>query len=340
MATVREQEAFLRAFHAAHPAVTVRAMAHGRAEDGRSSYEILRDRVAACDRVLDLGCGDGLLLELLAERGRRTDRALADRELADRALTDRERTDRALTDGELADRALTDRERTDRALTDGELADRAPADRELAGLDLAAEELALARRRPGLARADLRAGRAQQLPFEDGRFDGCVSHMALMLMGDIEQVAAEVARVLAPGGTLAVALGGGAAGGEAYTAFLRVARPLFAAAPADQRIPSLGDRRLRNREGFDAVFGPAGFGPVRWETVRIDLTGPPERVWATMGGFYDLGPLDPAVTADLRTRFEREAASLALPDGRIPCAMRVHIATAMRVHIATAVRGA
>ncbi|GAB7031771.1 class I SAM-dependent methyltransferase [Streptomyces platensis subsp. malvinus] len=265
----------MQGFHAAHPAVTVRAMAHGRAEDGRSSYEILRDRVAACERVLDLGCGDGLLLALLAERGRRADRALA-------------------------------------------------------GLDLSVEELALARRRPGVDRADLRAGRAQQLPYETGRFDGCVSHMALMLMGDAEQVAAEVARVLAPGGTLAVALGGGAAGGEAYAAFLRVARPLLAAAPADERIPSFGDRRLRSREGFDAVFGPAGFGPVRWETVRIDLTGPLERVWATVGGFYELGPLDPVVTAELRARFEREAAALALPDGRIPCAMRVHIATAVR----------
>lgn len=64
MTTVQEE--FLRSFHAAHPAVTVQAMAHGQAEGGRSSYEILRDRVAACGRVLDLGCGDGLLLELLA----------------------------------------------------------------------------------------------------------------------------------------------------------------------------------------------------------------------------------------------------------------------------------
>ncbi|MFE1770171.1 class I SAM-dependent methyltransferase [Streptomyces sp. NPDC059008] len=272
------QEDFLRSFHAARPAVTVRAMAHGRAEDGRSSYEILRDRVAACRRVLDLGCGDGLLLELLAVRGPGAGRAAS----------------------------------------------------ALAGLDLSPEELALARRRPCLGGADLRLGRAQQLPFPDGWFDGCVSHMALMLMSDAERVAAEVARVLAPGGTLAVVVGGGAAGGEAYETFLRLAKPRFEAAPEGERIPPLGDRRLRTREGFDEVFGPAGFGPVEWETVRIDLTGSPERVWATVGGIYDLGPLDPAVTAELRGRFEAETAASALPDGRIPCAMRVHIATAVR----------
>ncbi|MFI6768795.1 class I SAM-dependent methyltransferase [Streptomyces sp. NPDC050355] len=282
------QEGFLRTFHAARPAVTVRAMAHGRAEDGRSSYEILRDRVAACRRVLDLGCGDGLLLELLAARDPGTGRAVPE-----------------LTAPGLA----------------------VP---ELAGLDLSPEELALARRRPGLDRADLRVGRAQRLPFPNGRFDGCVSHMALMLMSDMERVAAEVARVLAPGGTLAVVLGGGAAGGEAYERFLRLAKPLFEAAPEAERIPQLGDRRIRTREGFDAVFGPAGFGPAEWETVRIDLTGPPERIWATVGGIYDLGPLDPAVTAELRGRFEAEAAASALPDGRVPCAMRVHIATAVR----------
>ncbi|WP_030992669.1 class I SAM-dependent methyltransferase [Streptomyces sp. NRRL S-1813] len=273
MTTVQEE--FLRTFHAVHPAVTVQAMAHGRAEGGRSSYEILRDRVAACGRVLDLGCGDGLLLELLAS---------------------------------------------------GE----AGARRALAGIDLSAEELTLARGRPGVGRADLRVARAQQLPFQDGWFDGCVSHMALMLMSEAEQVAAELARVLEPGGTLAVVVGGGAAGGEAYELFVRLLKLLFQAAPAERRMPPLGDRRVRNREGFDTVFRPAGFGPVEWETVRIDLSGPPERVWRTVGTTYDLGMLDPAVTAELRARFETESAAMALPDGRIPCAMRVHVATAVR----------
>ncbi|MFD0168416.1 class I SAM-dependent methyltransferase [Streptomyces decoyicus] len=273
MTTVQEE--FLRTFHAAHPAVTVQAMAHGQAEGGRSSYEILRDRVAACGRVLDLGCGDGLLLELLAS---------------------------------------------------GE----AGARRALAGIDLSAEELTLARGRPGVGRADLRVARAQQLPFPDGRFDGCVSHMALMLMNEAEQVAAELARVLEPGGTLAVAVGGGPAGGEAYELFARLLKPLFQAAPAERRMPPLGDRRVRNREGFDAVFRPAGFGPVEWETARIDLSGPPERVWRTVGTVYDLGMLDPTVISELRARFEAESAAMALPDGRIPCAMRVHVATAVR----------
>ncbi|MEU9125058.1 class I SAM-dependent methyltransferase [Streptomyces sp. NPDC048506] len=284
---VTDQETFLRSFHAAHPAVTVGAMAHGRAEDGRSSYEILRDRVAGAVRVLDLGCGDGLLLELLGAEGNASGAGGSDA--------------------------------------------RVPGSgRMLAGLDLSPEELALARRRPGGERVDLRVGRAQQLPFQDAQFDGCVSHMALMLMGEAERVAAEVARVLEPGGTLAAVLGGGAAGGEAYETFQRVARPLFEAAPAEQRIPVLGDRRLRTREGFDAVFGPAGFEPVEWETVRIDLTGPQERIWATVGGLYDLGPLDPAIVAELRARFEAESAASVLPDGRIPCAMNVHIASTVR----------
>lgn len=66
--TTAAQEAFLQVFHAERPAVTAEAFACGRAPDGRSSYELLCDRVAGCERVLDLGCGDGLLLEFLARR--------------------------------------------------------------------------------------------------------------------------------------------------------------------------------------------------------------------------------------------------------------------------------
>ncbi|MFE6690164.1 class I SAM-dependent methyltransferase [Streptomyces sp. NPDC057743] len=270
MTTTASQEAFLQTFHAEHPSVTAEVFDRGRASDGRTSYEILRDRVTGSRRVLDLGCGDGLLLEYLARE-------------------------------------------------DG---------RQLAGVDLSPESLALARRRPALSDARLEEGRAQELPFADDSFDACVSHLALMLMGEIEQVAAEVARVLSPGGILACVVGGGAVGGEAYDRFLGLLRSTVAKLPATQRIPALGDGRARSRNGLDSVLGPAGFGAVDWETVPLDLSGPVGQVWTTVSGMYDLGPLDRSTVERLREAFLAEVTDLTTPDGRVPCAVKVHVATA------------
>ncbi|WP_327121829.1 class I SAM-dependent methyltransferase [Streptomyces sp. NBC_01341] len=267
--TTASQEAFLQAFHAEHPAVTAEAFGRGRAPDGRSSYEILRDRVSGSGRVLDLGCGDGLLLEYLA----------------------------------------------------------ASEGRQLAGVDLSPEEVALARRRPALSGARLEAGRAQDLPFADGSFDACVSHMALMLMADIEQVAAEVARVLSPGGALACVLGGGVEG-EAYERFSALVRSMLDEVPAAQRVPALGDRRTRAREGLDEVLGTAGFGATQWETVPIDLSGSADQVWGSLAGMYDLGPLDRAAATTLRESFLAGTAELTDPDGHLACVFRIHVATA------------
>lgn len=73
-----DAEAFLRAFHRAHPGITTRAFARGRTDEGRSSYEVLadaaREAMARGQVILDLGCGDGHLLELLALRGAPVDR--------------------------------------------------------------------------------------------------------------------------------------------------------------------------------------------------------------------------------------------------------------------------
>ncbi|CDR10244.1 methyltransferase domain-containing protein [Streptomyces iranensis] len=136
--------------------------------------------------------------------------------------------------------------------------------------------------------------RVLDLAFADDSFDACVSHMALMLMGEIEQVAAEVARVPCPGGVLACVVGGGAVGGESYDRFLGLLRRTIDEVPAARRIPALGDSRTRSRDGLDEVLGPAGFGAVGWETVPIDLSGQVEDVWAAVSGLYDLGPLDGA----------------------------------------------
>ncbi|MDF9815414.1 methyltransferase domain-containing protein [Streptomyces sp. SPB162] len=266
------EESFLRTFHAEHPAATSRSLSRGRDATGRSSYQLLSDLVAGRRRVLDLGCGDGVLLEEVA-------------------------------------------------------AGTPVGDRELSGVDLSPDDLALARRRPALAGATLLEARAQDLPFPDDHFDACVSHMALMLMNDVDRVAAELARVLAPGGLLALALGGGPAGGEAYELFIALTRPVVDAAPASDRIPRMGDPRTRERAGLDAILTPAGFAPVTWDTVRIDLSGPLDDVWVSLSTLYDLGLLPAAAIDALRETFTAGAASLALPDGTIPCAMNMRIAT-------------
>ncbi|OLZ57658.1 class I SAM-dependent methyltransferase [Amycolatopsis keratiniphila] len=267
--TTAAQEAFLRAFHAHRPAVTSGAMSQGRASDGRSSYEILRDQVEGHPRVLDLGCGDGFLLDLLAGAGH-----------------------------------------------------------VVTGVDLSGAELLVARQRPSLAAATLLEGRAQALPFTDGAFDACVSHMAFMLMPEVERVAAELARVLMPGGRLALVLGGGGAGGDgAYELFQRLLRPVLADAPAEHRTPRLGDRRTRHREGIDEILTPPGFSPVEWATEQIDLSGSAEQVWSTVSVTYNLMPLDPTIVKSIEDEFLSQAAGLRDAGGRVPCTMNVHVVT-------------
>jgi ubiquinone/menaquinone biosynthesis C-methylase UbiE len=269
MTTTASQEAFLQAFHAEHPAVTSEMLGHGRAPDGRSSYELLRDRVAGRKRVLDLGCGDGLLLELLTKE----------------------------------------------------------SGRQLAGVDLSPEALALARRRPTLGGVELHEARAQDLPFPDDSFDACVCHMALMLMADIEQVAAELARILTPGGVLACVVGGGVVGGDAYDQFRALAQEALDDVPATQHVPTLGDRRTRSREGFDEILTPAGFAPVDWETVIIDLSGSVDEVWGGLSTLYTFDALDPVVMERLHQAFAAKARETATPDGKVPFAFRAYLAT-------------
>ncbi|MFF3560457.1 class I SAM-dependent methyltransferase [Streptomyces sp. NPDC002574] len=262
----RAAEDFLRTFHDRSPGLQSAGVEEALTRDGRTTYEVLAEHVPGARRVLDLGCADGALLELLAGRGAGV----------------------------------------------------------LAGIDLSEGELALARRRPALAGADLRRGRAQELPFADGSFDAVVSHMALMLMSDPDQVCAEAARVLVPGGALAVAVGGGPVPGEGVDLFLTLAVPHFEAAAPERRLPRLGDRRTRGREGLDALLGPLGFAPLSWRTVVIGMDGTPSEVWSALSStYYDMEVLDEERTADLRAEFLGRAAALAGPDGRLPSGMRV-----------------
>ncbi|WP_326565458.1 class I SAM-dependent methyltransferase [Amycolatopsis rhabdoformis] len=196
----------------------------------------------------------------------------------------------------------------------------------LAGIDLSAGELALARRRPELASARLEHGRTQELPFGDNAFDAVVSHMTLMLMDDLDRVVAEAVRVLAPGGVFAAAVGAGGGSGAAKV-FFDLSKPMFLAVPEEHRAPVRGDRRTRTAEGFDEVLGPLGFEPVAWDEIVVDYTAPPEQVWATCTEmFYPTSTLDDTTLAGLHTAFLDETRDLITDDGVVPAAVGIGIA--------------
>ena len=60
------EEAYVRDFHARWPGATNQALSRGNIGDGRSSYALLAEVGKRARRVLDLGCGDSALLDLVA----------------------------------------------------------------------------------------------------------------------------------------------------------------------------------------------------------------------------------------------------------------------------------
>ena len=77
------------------------------------------------------------------------------------------------------------------------------------GLDLAEQMLAVARRKAtalNLANVTFRTGDVTTLPFEANSFDAVTSRFCLMFLPEIPKAAAEIARVLKPGGWVAAAI--------------------------------------------------------------------------------------------------------------------------------------
>jgi arsenite methyltransferase len=75
----------------------------------------------------------------------------------------------------------------------------------VAGVDITPEQLAKAKRLRRYEHVTFHRARIEELPFEDGSFDAVISNGVVNLSADKRRVFAEAARVLRPGGRLAVA---------------------------------------------------------------------------------------------------------------------------------------
>lgn len=263
MTLLTAAETYLQDFHQRQVGVTSTAFGHlpasSPAASWASSYDVLTSLVPAVDTplsVLDLACGDGHLLGLLAAR-------------------------------------------------------RQPR-LQLLGVDMSQAELAAARAAlpPSV---HLLQGRGQALNLPSASVDYLVSHMALMLMDDIEEVMREIRRVLRPGGQFAAIVGRTFLLGEVNDVFMRVFKPI-----ASTELPPLrfGDRRTGSEAGWRELLD-AGFADVEVDDIDVPWTPTPGELWTALLDTYDIDRLDDGARQRLRDAFLDAAAHLQDSDGKI-----------------------
>jgi SAM-dependent methyltransferase len=184
---------------------------------------------------------------------------------------------------------------------DGELlahlVDRVGPDCRLVGVDISMAELAAASARPELRCCHLVLEPAQDLTLPPRMVDFVLSHMALMLMDDVDAVMKGVARVLKRGGLFSALLGMRPLLTDGWRAF---SDAFSEAGPA--RCLELGDERTRSAEGLRSLFGHV-FEDITIREPGLDLGGTPEQVWERMAGNYLPALLDDAGRERLRRGF-------------------------------------
>jgi ubiquinone/menaquinone biosynthesis C-methylase UbiE len=206
-------------------------------------------------------------------------------------------------------------------------AERAGASGGVAGLDPNPAMLAVARGKGGAV--DWHEGRAEALPFEDHAFDAVVSQFGLMFFDDPARAFAEMARVLAPNGRLAVAVFDAVEASPGYDALARLLDRLFGRAVGDaMRVPfAFGDAaRLRAlaSEAFPDAAVARQEGEVRFPSVAALIETEHACIW-TLGGLIDADQ-----AGRLRREAERELRPFVRPDGSIAFAMPALIVTATK----------
>ncbi|MEO1205695.1 MAG: class I SAM-dependent methyltransferase [Pseudomonadota bacterium] len=158
----------------------------------------------------------------------------------------------------------------------------------LMGVDMSAEELALARARLPDASIGLHEGVAQSLPFiADASIDVVLCHWALTLMDDVPLVLAEVKRVLKPGGVFAAIVDGDASTAPGYADIHDLIYRAVQREYPDYGAIDLGDRRVRTAQALMALAAASFAGDeVRIKPAVLRLSATSDVLAREAAGFF------------------------------------------------------
>ncbi|MCC8405956.1 class I SAM-dependent methyltransferase [Paraburkholderia sp. MMS20-SJTN17] len=192
------------------------------------------------------------------------------------------------------------------------LSDRDHTATKLIGIDMSDGELVAAR---AVLPPNIRLinERAQELSLETGSVDYVLSHMALMLMDDIEQVMREIRRVLRKGGRFAAVVGRAFLLGEVGEAFLNVFRPIANAHLTRLRF---GDSRTRCEAGWRELL-QQGFANIAFEDIDVEWTPTPEQLWQSMLETYDTDRMSDAGREQFKSELLTAVAPMQREDGTL-----------------------
>lgn len=192
----------------------------------------------------------------------------------------------------------------------------------LIGIDMSEGELALARAQLPDS-VTLLHERAQTLSLLDGSADVVLSHMALMLIDDIDDVIREIRRVLVPGGRFAAIVGRVFLTGEVGARL----KSLIVTFMSDQpdNIP-FGDARTRTEDGWRTLLDGV-FDNVTVEDFDIPFRASPLELYDMMLETYTLDRFPEAEKLRFRDALIEAMSPLTDADGKLHSAWGVR-----RVH--------
>ena len=187
----------------------------------------------------------------------------------------------------------------------------------IVGVDIASASIDLARANVRDTRARFVQAHAAKLPIASGSIDVVVSHMALMLMPDVEEVLLECKRMLRNGGQLAFVVDEPAARDQASTkifaevvSHVREAYPHFA-------LENPGDARMREVSAIRRFLATLGFTDVATTSFQTAAQLDAEACWTFFDRTYIVGMLEgeahERVMRNIRSAIPTDSTTMRMP---------------------------